>query len=190
MDREQQAEWGKLQAAAETALLAGLWNLRISAMPAFAESRTIGIQAITNRTPELTRRVGFEVVARVWKSRIDGTKLDTPVVRLKYPRVLTPTITERRRSIDSATLNRTTAKLANVSIPVYPIREQVVLDGTEFGLVAGNPNTSVELRWRCAAPSQWQPVMDWIVTTWNELADIAAVPLDDRPDFSVFTPRQ
>lgn len=172
MDHEHFHEARRLAERAE-ALLHADEPASLFRLPAFRDWESMSLALSTEQA---------EVVYRTWRMRLDHDKLRSPVERLRWPKVLKPTIEERRSGIDVADARLLYAKLKTLTARPLPRPETVVLEGCRFRMLTRHTSTSCSVEWIGQPPAACLLVATTFSQVWQQLA----LQFDPsvRPDFN------
>jgi hypothetical protein len=156
MEQEQQGEWRALEEAARQRLRKGserkdaVTLARLLVLPSFENYR--GYQVL---------RWKFEpkagaVVRFTWRREVDLEKLRTPVERVKYPRLIEPTVEEDETGLSVKAVNGFAAQISALQSPVLPQRTHFGLDGTTYEFAFGDDWVGSRFVWWGQVPAGWE----------------------------------
>src|SRR5690349_3960641 len=116
MDPEQHEEWLALQEAGIARVRQGSVRralFQVVVLPAFSPAESWEIERSGDT------RCAFAAARTVWRSDLDAAKLATPVIRLRYPRALTPTIEVSRAEVDGDWVRERLAEIQAIRVPPW-----------------------------------------------------------------------
>ena len=117
-------------------------------------------------------------IRSVWHRRTDLSKLDTPVVRLRYSRPLAPTIEVRQWPLEIGWVEATRAKLKNLLIPAMVESGVIGCDGTCYEVVFDAGFEKARYHWWEEPPPGWSPLNQWLQETLQALERYGPVEWD------------
>ena len=117
---------------------------------------------------------GHFVVHSVWRSDTDAAKLETPVVRLRHPRPLTPTIEVRHITVNAAWIKSVVAALEEISIPALVQLDFAGCDGTSYEVAFDALFVSARYGWWEEPPAGWRLLDKWARRVVQELEHFVA----------------
>lgn len=160
VEPEQWQEFQKLQAEAARRLDDGDWVLRLSVWPAFDDWRVLGVRRVKR---------GVEVVGRRWWRGDDAAKFVSPVERMRWPRVLVPTVDERSTMAEEGLIDELLTTLGGVMLSIAPVSSMIGLDGVRYALSVQDAMIAARLRWWEGHPEAWRPLMVYFGEAWRRL---------------------
>ena len=104
--------------------------LRLISMPSFHPWTTWELYNVRGSESILVRGI--------WRADLDGEKLRDPVTRLRYPRILEPTLELSTRQISQEFAQSTLDDLSKMRLPAHPGSVLISLDGTSYELTTGS----------------------------------------------------
>ncbi|MBC7529769.1 MAG: hypothetical protein H7308_19750 [Chthonomonadaceae bacterium] len=111
----------------------------------------------------------YFAVCSIWRVGTDVAKLETPIVRLRHPRPLFPTIEVEQFPLQSEWAEIAIASLKSLSISAMPDSKIIGLDGTFYELAFDAGFFSARYRWWSVPPFRWRPLDDWFQETLSSL---------------------
>jgi hypothetical protein len=144
MEREHRAEWFSLRNEAVETLRKGFPEqprdgrvFQLLVLPSFDASFSWEVYERRLSKNE------FEAIAvkTIWHLREDSEKFRNPVVRLKSPRKLAPTISVSAARIEQTDARSMVEELSQIVLPVHPGPVPVYLDGTSYELTLESGST-------------------------------------------------
>ncbi len=163
MELEQANEWLFLEKDAINLMSQGPHDARkgivqVLVFPAFDNSHRSDI--IEQLRP--SRTSDYIGIRTEWRKDKDLEKFRTPVERLKYPRILTPTLETRSVQLDTKFVEGILGRLRTLSIPVWIDKPRGIgLDGIFFELRLGSSGfLNANYRWWVEPPEEWQPLAE------------------------------
>ena len=163
MEEFQQKEWNELTKHAMERLRKGntpdLARVRqcfqILVMPSFEDH--VSWEVCHDYKAEV-----YFAVCSIWHGGIDAAKLETPIVRLRHPRPLFPTIEVQQFPLQNEWAETALAALKSLSISATAEERGVGLDGVCYEIAFNVIGTSARYGWWCEPPVGWRPLNDWL----------------------------
>jgi len=104
----------------------------------------------------------YFAVHSIWHKRDDLSKLETPVVRLRHPHPLVPTIEVRQLPLEADWVEATQKALSSLVIPAMVKPEVIGLDGTSYEIAFDALFVQARYGWWEEPPSGWRPLNQWL----------------------------
>ena len=171
MEREFHDEWYALQQEALSALRACgsgergyVVIARALVLASFDDSRAYALLKPRGRkeAPELVKRY-------VWRRTVDLGKFESPVVRLRYPRPLHPTVeADAERPLSST--GPLLARILDARVSPCVLDSPLGVDGVSYEVAFGDSSTRSTFRWWVTPPVGWEP-FEQLVTDLETLFD-------------------
>jgi hypothetical protein len=160
MDQQLQEEWVNLREQDSE-------KLRTGCSPGYAAEQLVQLIVKPSFHPWVAwavwkQKAAFTLVTTTWQLDIDNEKFRNPVERLRYPRLLEPTVDTTTTTVDASVVERIARELHEIRLPVYPVERTLALDGTSYELTTGLGMAAVTFRWHESTPASWQPLTDWV----------------------------
>jgi len=104
----------------------------------------------------------YFAVCSIWHGGIDAAKLETPIVRLRHPRPLFPTIEIEQFPLQNEWAETAISSLKSLSISAMAEERGVGLDGVSYEVAFDIIGTSVRYGWWWEPPFGWRPLHNWL----------------------------
>ena len=175
MDAEQIKEWFAFEQRA-------LESVRSGSVPSeMGIKRVLQITIVPSFEPaicwEICQRVpssdkNYFVVTTRWQRNDDVVKFETPVERLKHPRILDPTIETQSLDLVSFTVEEFLDRLKSVSIAAYVGETTCGFDGTQYELAFGDFFLNAKYSWWQEPPIEWKPLGEAVMDFLHKLEQL------------------
>jgi hypothetical protein len=179
VEAQQQEEWYTLERQATEQLRRGntpkrsgvsqLFQLLV--LPSFEAASSWEVCREVCQDVKATDR--YFAVHSVWDKLADLSKLQTPVVRLRHPSPLVPTIEVRQLPLDADWVEATQNDLSSLVIPAMVKPEVIGVDGTSYEVAFNALFVLARYRWWEEPPSGWRPLNEWLHQTLETLERLA-----------------
>jgi hypothetical protein len=172
MEPENQEEWFALRTEAREILRIGFPQnphdhrlFQFVVLPSFEASYSWELyeQQLENGKVEAI------AINAIWRMLEDIDKFH-PLTRLRHPQKLSPTMAVKTGRIEQALAATLLAELSEISVPLGPYKDELVLDGTSYELTVGTGHTQSRFTWHDHGPSPWNPLRIWTSQIVNKLA--------------------
>lgn len=109
----------------------------------------------------------------IWRKDIDSVKFNSPVERLKYPSIITPTIMHDSINLSAEWLKTVKDDLSEIKISIFNNDSNIIgLDGTSYEFYYSRPYYSCNIKWWENNPENWKPFTKYISTILEYLDDL------------------
>jgi hypothetical protein len=174
LERQQHEEWYTLGQQATVQLRRGNTPVRsgvsqlfqVVVLPSFESAFSWEIYEDVKATNR------YFAIHSVWHKLTDLSKLQTPVVRLRYPYPLAPTIKVRQLPLEAEWVEATQKALSRTVIPAIVKPEVFGLDGTSYEVAFDAGFVRARYVWWEEAPSGWRPLNEWLQQTLEALEQL------------------
>jgi len=175
LDPEHFEEWCALEQQAMERLRRGCIpsgsglqrKIQLLVLPSFTEASSWEICQETFENAE------YVAIHSIWHRKADIAKLESPVVRLRHPRPLVPTIEARRWSLETAWVDARRKELTAFTIPAIVDSRGIGLDGTSYEVAFDAGLAQARYRWWHEPPSEWRALHLWLQQTLEALEKVA-----------------
>ena len=114
----------------------------------------------------------YAVVHTCWQMREDQRKFATPVERLRYPRVVHPTIETSSFEIAGSVVESFLDTLKSIRHPAYIAKDCFGIDGTTYEFSFGEHYFRAQYVWWEHPPAGWKEMGDAVEDFLNKLEDL------------------
>lgn len=121
----------------------------------------------------------YFVIQRIWHKYSDLYKFETPIVRLRYPHPLLPTIEVQQYPLEVDWVEATQAALKSLVINVMVESDTIGLDGTSYEVAFDNGTVQARYYWWHEPPDGWRTLNLWFHQTLEALEQ--KVSLNSNP---------
>lgn len=149
-------------------------QVRATILPTFEDNHSYALMY-----PDRRNRGDLALVVKTtWKRSIDVEKFADPLSRLKHGVCVrrTPTIEEAESQISKAQFDDFFARLTELKVPPFIVKEFIALDGTTYELAFRHYHIRSSFAWWCEAPAAWRP-LEALSQEIVELVDAAIAKL-------------
>lgn len=183
MEQEHAKEWAGLMDQALAQVRQGEQSLsgyqrrfQIAVLPSFgvAASWELFAPAFAGRGREPT------VALVAWDAPADEAKFESPLVRLRHPPRIEPTIRRTRVSVSPDHCDALVAGFTGLVVRVAPGSQPLGADGTSYRFAAGDFFAQSVFEWWEDGPAVWAPLVAEVGRVLPELRSVIPEDTDEK----------
>jgi len=159
MQDEHYDEWVRLSQVAARELRGEFGAFQLALLPSFGNEVVWSVYG-----PH--KKDGSHVEIRTWRRDLDLAKFENPLVRLRFPTTLSPTVEIEQKTLSEGWVSQRLDELGKLQVPVVQQKAGITLDGS----LAEFRASGVSLAWSFGHPPfGWESLENWFKDTLGDL---------------------